>query len=329
MSLSEARKAARAVLARVDAGADPQEEKLALRRQEASVVKQVLERYEENCRARGLVNTTTVMSTLRRNLRDHLNKRLTELTLVDLLGRVQAIERRSGPGAAQDFRARSSALFTFAMGIGVAASNPWTGYRKPRVTRAEAIEIEDRGRVLEDAEIHSVRQAAIRRGDSFGRIIQFLILSGCRRGEGASLRWDWIVDKEITFPAASIKQGRPHLVPVSLAISTLIQGTPDRGPLCWPSERRVGGDTAVSGWSQLTDDLLLESGIRRFTLHDLRRTFRTWAEERHGATPVLAEAAIGHVNSDTLTRVYSRPQWKHELQRLFQAWGDHVLSIGA
>jgi integrase len=48
-----------------------------------------------------------------------------------------------------------------------------------------------RDRVLENHELGAIWNAAGDDGD-FGRIVQLLILTGCRRNEIAGLRWDEI-----------------------------------------------------------------------------------------------------------------------------------------
>jgi integrase len=328
MGLADARKAARAVLARIDAGADPLAEREAMRRQDLATVGAVLDRYAEDCDRRGLVNRRTVMSTLRRGFRGYLTSELASLSLRDLLEIIETIEAKVGSGAAQDFRSRASAFMAFAVSAGLILSNPLAGYRRPRRTRKEALDQSEHGRVLTDDELARVWRAAALRADSFGRVVQFLVLSGCRRKEGADLRWDWLKDDAIHLPAASVKQGRGHTIPLSSGLKELFKVTPHRGELCWPTERRTGGATPISGWTQLTRELVADAKVAHFGLHDLRRTFRTWAEEKHGATETLAEAAIGHVNRNVLVRVYSRPQWEADLAKLFECWANHVESLG-
>ena len=80
------------------------------------------------------------------------------------------------------------------------------------------------------------------------------LLTGLRRGELAAMRWDWI-DREglrITVPGKVMKNGREHAVPITGLIAELLDETPDRGGgLVFPSERRLGGATPMSGWSKM------------------------------------------------------------------------------
>jgi integrase len=282
--------------------------------------------YEADMERRRIVNRKTVAATLRRGFQGHLTGDLSRIRLVDVVEMMDVIEKRSGRGAAQDFRSRSSAFLSFAASRGSIPSNPWAGYRQPRVSRAERIKAEVHGRTLTEPEIKAICWAAKEREDSFGRVVQFLILTGARRGEGAGLRWEWIGERTINLPASFTKQARGHAIPRSLGIDTLLSETPNRGELVWPSERRLGGATPISGWSQLMADLRAKAKVSAFSLHDIRRTFRTWAEGQ-GFRDAVAEAALGHVDENTLKRVYARQTWEVELAELFQCWSDHIERI--
>ena len=90
------------------------------------------------------------------------------------------------------------------------------------------------------------------------------LLTGLRRGELAAMRWDWI-DREslrITVPGKVMKNGREHAIPITNMIAKLLDETPDRGGgLVFPSEKRLGGATPMSGWSQLMTRLRQVSGV--------------------------------------------------------------------
>jgi integrase len=322
-SLSQARAIAIQTLAAIGRGADPVAEKVERRRRDRNNVAAVLALYEADLERRRIVNRRTVMSTLRRGFYGHLGADLGALKLVDLVEITRSIEQRSGRGAAQDFRSRSSSFLSFAASRGTIPVNPWAGYRQPRRSRAERVEAQEHGRVLTDAEIKAIWAAAKRRNDSFGRLIRFLILSGARRSEASCLRRAWLKERSIDLPAAFTKQARGHSIPRTAGIECLLQETPHRGPLLWPTERRLGGATPISGWSDLLLALIRDAQVSRFTLHDLRRTFRTWAESE-GFRDAIAEAALGHVDENTLKRVYARPAWQAELIELFERWSSHI-----
>ena len=332
MGLSEARREARALLAKIDTGSDPLAEKQARLRQEQRLLKNMLGLYDADLMRRSVVNRKTYLSTLYRNLNGLLLREVESVTLQSLLEIQEAMIKKGKYGAASDFRKCSSAFFSFCIQKDIIKNNPWSSYRQQRKTRAEIIKAKEYGRTLNDQELILVSRAANNMGGSFGYIIQFLMLSGCRRTEASHLQRDWIrEDGWIAFPEYFTKQGRDHLLPITTQLKSLIDQSPNRGKIIWPSNKSQteSEPTIISGWSKLVPRLRREAEITDFNLHDLRRTFRTWAEERYGATETLAEAAIGHVSKNVLTRIYSRPMWENELRSLYEAWHNHLNKIGA
>ena len=327
MSLSDARQAARSLMAKIDQGHDPVEEKQLLRKQELITVQAQLDEYQADLARRQLVNIKTAMSALKSGFQGKMTREIDKIGLSDLLQEIKSIEARGKLGAAQDFRKHASAFLSFCATRGVIQSNPLAGYRRARRTRAEIVETVEHGRILTDTELATIWKVAQSRNDSFGRIVQFLILSGTRRHEAALLRRSFISDQWINYPATFTKQARGHCVPRSSGIDELLIGTPNRGELLWPSLRVAGGGTPISGWTKYVAALQQSTDIYDFTLHDLRRTFRTWAEERYGANDSLCEAAIGHVSRHILNRIYSRPKWESNLKDLFEAWSNHIQDI--
>jgi integrase len=131
------------------------------------------------------------------------------------------IAGNGGPFAANRARATLSAFFAWAMGEGVAESNPVVG------THLQAKEVA-RDRVLTDNELRLVWQSA-GLGD-FGAIVRLLILTGQRREEVGGMLWQEIdLDGALwSIGAARTKNGQAYDVPLSVAAMTIIQETPDR-----------------------------------------------------------------------------------------------------
>ena len=329
LSLSQARVAARSILAKIDQGEDPVTKKHLLREQARNTIQQLILDYSTDLERRAVVNRKTAISALKRGFKGQMSKDVTELKLSDILKIIETIEKKGLAGSAQDFRKHASAFMSFCNARGIISGNPLAGYRRPRKTRAEIVGTEQYGRVLNDAELKAIWIAAQQRHDSFGNIVQFLILSGTRRKEAASLRREFIESQWIKYPATFTKQARGHSIPRSEGINRLLDATPYRGDLVWPSTKIEGGNTPISGWTKYLLAIRQSSRVYDFTLHDFRRTFRTWAEESYGASDSLCEAAIGHVSKNILNRIYSRPKWEDDLTNLFESWSKHISKITA
>jgi integrase len=203
--------------------------------------------------------------------------------------------------------------------------NPLFGFRRQRATRADKLKKAEHGRALPDHELVQVWRAA---GPStvFGRFVRFLILTGCRRGEGARVTRSMIVNGDggaaIEFPAAFVKQGRGHSVPVTALLQSLLDqcAIDARSDLLFPSTR-TGGE--MSGWNKMRAGLTEESGVM-FTFHDLRRTFRTGLS-RLGVSTEIAELAIGHAR-ENLIEIYDRDDGSARVRAAFDAWSAHLAS---
>ena len=126
---------------------------------------------------------------------------------------------------------------------------------------------------------------------SFGAYVKLLILTGCRRGEMAVARSNWITaarggnPARLMIPAEHTKSGRPHVVPLAgLAAGTIasVKRFADTD-LITPGARskRTGKTAPISGWSKSWPKLLKvaeEHGLkRRPALHDFGRpSGRIW-----------------------------------------------------
>jgi integrase len=308
----------------VAVGRDPRAQIREAKRRERAAVAVALDDYEAWITGRRLRKVQTMMSSLRRGL-DHLLRRdLAELDRTTLIDAIERIERTGKIGAARDFRKHLRSFLNRQLSLGVISIDPLASYRMPASTKDDILEAEERGKALNEAEIIAVWNAATAIGGQFGGLVQMAMLSGLRRGELAALRWDWI-DRDaqrITIPGKAMKSGREHALPITSLIARLLDRTPDRaGGLVFPSERRDGGSTPLSGWSKLLRRLRSKSGVEGFGLHDLRRTYRSVLADL-GVREEVAEAMIAHRRSDIVAR-YNRAQlWdqRREAALKLDAW---------
>src|SRR5262249_43998106 len=127
VSLTDARKAARAYAGAVARGDDPAADKQEERRRASSTLRTLLAEggeYERHLKRRHIVNTKTIMSTLRRGLGRLMGKDVAAITREDFVTAIVAIEDQGKPGAAH-----ASARFSGPSGLircGVAAASSTT-----------------------------------------------------------------------------------------------------------------------------------------------------------------------------------------------------------
>lgn len=94
---------------------------------------------------------------------------------------------RGGRGTATRTTGLLGGIFTYAVGLGIVASNPVRGVRRPadlvRDRRLSDDEYRTLGRILETSDQTDEHRTAI-------AMVRLLALTGCRRGEIINLRWD-------------------------------------------------------------------------------------------------------------------------------------------
>ena len=319
---ADARKLAKVVLGKVAAGADPAAERAEQKRREKARVADLLERYDRELERRQYVNRSVVIAGLKTRLRRYANDDIQELTGGKLAEICEKLASGGRLGAAEDFRSRCRAFLSWCLvKAKVIEFNPLAGYRRERATRADRIARAQHGRALSDDELKAVWSAADP-ATAFGRLVRFYVLTGCRRGEGAGLTWT-MVDREaraLDLPAAFVKQGRGHKVPIAPLLDELLEFCPidARSDLVFASPK-TGGE--FSGWTKLVARLCKDAGVE-LDLHDLRRTFRTGLS-RLGIDDETAELALGHARADLAAR-YNRDDAIETLRLAFEKWAMHV-----
>ena len=110
-------------------------------------------------------------------------------------------------------------MFVWAIGEGLCEQNPVVGTNKLEENQPrERILVKPGENQIDDwSEAAAIWRAAP--NNDYGRIVQLLMLTGCRRDEIGSLQWPEIdlEARTITLPADRTKNGKEHIVPLSNA----------------------------------------------------------------------------------------------------------------
>lgn len=148
------------------------------------------------------------------------------------------------------------------------------------------------------------------------------VLASVRDGEVTGARWSEIDAKANvwTVPAARMKAGREHRVPLSpRALAILAE------------MKSLGSDfifTSADGTKPLSN-MALEAILRRMklkpavTVHGFRSSFRDWAGEATEFPRELAEAALAHIVGDAVERAYRRGDALTRRRDLMIAWAKY------
>ncbi len=164
--------------------------------------------------------------------------------------------------------------------------------------------------------------------------LEFCILTATRSGEVYGARWSEIdmAAKVWTVPAARMKAGREHRVPLSERAMAILERLFEARTcdVVFPSPR---GNRPLSHMAMMNVMSRLE--VDGATVHGFRSAFRDWAgNETHFAREV-AEAALAHVVGDKAEQAYRRGDALEKRRGLMEAWaawcepkkGDNVLKF--
>jgi integrase len=151
------------------------------------------------------------------------------------------------------------------------------------------------------------------------RALELAILTAARSGEVLGARWPEIdFDASVwTVPAARMKSGREHRVPLSKRAVEILSALAavKTGEHVFPGAKR-GKPLSVMALAMAMRRL----GVGSFTVHGFRSAFRDWAGESTNFPREVAEAALAHVVGDATERAYRRGDALEKRRALMQAW---------
>jgi integrase len=334
ISLKAARDLARRALSDVASGIDPAAEQKAAERRLAAQLGPLVQAYIADLEARQATpqSVSNIASLLKRELVTPLGA-TTDIATLDRHILVQRIAEvaTARPGAAATLRTRASVFFAWAAARGLVHSNPLAGYRIPRLTRAQAVQRPGRA-MLREAELAAFWTACDAAGDPvFTAYLRTLLLTGCRRTELARSHWSWLREvggqTVLIIPASETKNGHAHEVPIPHALLAILRRLPRfaTADLIFPGR----ATRVMSGWSKRlkpVQQALDEAGLEPVTLHDLRRTARSWWT-RLGAEPETAELMLNHRARNVLVGIYDRDSRWAERIKAAEMWAAKVLNL--
>jgi integrase len=147
------------------------------------------------------------------------------------------------------------------------------------------------------------------------RALELCILTAARTGEVLHAPWSEfdLAEKAWTIPAARMKSGSEHRVPLSERAVAILAKLPRKGAHLFEGHR--AHMTMLKALHRM--------GRRDLTVHGFRSSFRTWAGERTAFPPDLAEAALAHVIGSKTERSYNRGTLFEKRRKLMEAWASY------
>jgi len=259
-------------------------------------------------------------------------KRLLETYAISVLGSrdITSIDRatihalldetsdKKGMALARELRKHLSIMFNWCVDRGICSFNPMAGMKR------RDLQYVSRERVLSIEELKLIWNAATKLGYPFGPIVQLLILSGQRRSEISTLQRNWISSDYFEIPADNYKTGKPHIVPLTKAMSDLLNDQP-----IWNGGEYVfsttGGRTPSSGFSKAKIRIDKLSGVSNWTFHDIRRSVATHMA-RAGVIQEHIERVLGHAVGG-VAGTYNRYSYLDEKRQALDVWQKVISEV--
>jgi integrase len=160
-------------------------------------------------------------------------------------------------------------------------------------------------------------------GSTSATALLFTILTVARTGETLGATWDEVdlAAKLWTIPAARMKAGAEHQVPLADEVIALLKALPrdDTNLHLFRGARA----------KKLSDMAMLQClrGIRDegATVHGFRASFSTWAREQTDFAHEIVEAALAHIQSNQVIAAYARTTYLDRRRELLQEWARYCL----
>jgi integrase len=279
----------------IDSGADPLA--LSAAERQAPTMKDLAERFEaEHVRAKRESTQRDYLAFIKNDILPVLgNMKVADVSFSDV-DRLHRHVAKRAPVRANRCVSALSKMFALAIRWQMRPDNPCKGVSRTHEDRRE--------RFLSPAELpaliasindHADKQAA--------NIFKFLLLTGARRGEVMSARWNQF-DREAGVwvkPSAYTKQKKEHRVPLSEAAMELLDEIyceSGGGEYVFPSPRTEGHRIEIKNdWAAVCK----AAGISELRMHDLRHSYASMLVNSGLSFPVIG-ALLGHTQVSTTSR---------------------------
>jgi integrase len=156
-------------------------------------------------------------------------------------------------------------------------------------------------------------------------LIEWQLHTMVRPSEASNVTWSEINlgDRLWTIPADRMKKNREHIVPLTeqaMAILEIMRKITGHREHIFASITNPRKPMS----SQTTNMALRRMGYhKKLVAHGLRALASTTLNEAGFDSDVI-EAALAHVDSNTVRRVYNRTDYLERRRKLMEAWSDHI-----
>jgi integrase len=253
------------------------------------------------------------------------SKPVSKLTTEDALHVLKPLWQ-TRPETARRLRGRCERVWDFAKARGhCVGENPfrWRGHldhllpKRSRLTRAHH-------KAMPFADVPAFMRQLRAMPGMAALALQFVILTAARSGEALGIRWEEI-DLETrlwTVPAARMKGGREHRVPLSDRVMAILAEVQQArlSDFVFPGLKR----------GQPLSNVALQAVLQRApvdaTVHGFRSSFRDWAGDSTPFARDVVEAALAHAIENQTEAAYRRSDALEKRRKLMAAWATYCMA---
>ena len=326
VSLVEARNTARQILAAVDRGENPSEEKrkrnIVISAHKQHTILSLLEDYDRLQLSR--LKTRAQANQFLKKFREGFgNVHISNFTKDDFIRLIDQYVERGKNTSANRVHSHVKTFFNWTISRGIIERNPCDRVQKP-------CEEKSRERFLSDQEICIFWRATELELEPYGYTARLLLLTGQRLSECAKLTKSemrgtnhWHLDSTRT------KNGNHHDVFLSITSQEIVHRTHRVSGSYFFS---LNGHRPVSSFIKPLKRLrkrmhnISENEIPHFTFHDLRRTCET-GMAMLGTPQSIIDRITNHVSGRGMARVYNMYEYRKEKTEALQKWDKHIRGL--
>src|SRR5262245_28014992 len=326
IDLKAARELGAKALRAVAEGRDPGREKLEARSARIDSVDLVVEEFLDRHVRRS--NRARTQEETERLFRLHILPRwrgrmIRDISRRDVIDMVDRIVDGGSPVAANRTLTVAKTFFNWCVARDILTASPAQGVKPPTAEKS-------RDRILDDAELKCVWEAAGQVGYPFGTMTRLLIATGQRRDEVAKMRWEEVDFKRClwTLPRERVKADRPHEVPLSTLALDILKAVPRLAGSPYVLTTNGAAPSSGFGKNKKKLDGLLPADMTPWRLHDLRRTAAS-GMARLGINLPVIEKVLNHASGSFagVVGIYQRHSFADEKRAALEAWGRHVNAL--
>lgn len=201
----------------------------------------------------------------------------------------------------------------------VAGENParWRGHLDKLLPKPSKVAKPQHFRAMPYVEVPVFMARLAERHGKARDALRFTILTAARTGEVTGAQWaEFDLDSGLwTIPAARMKSGREHVVPLVPEAVAIVQAQPRGKPPFALSENAM---------LYLLQKPPPKGYGLPFTVHGFRSSFRDWCGEETHTPRDVAEMALAHTIPDKTEAAYRRGAMLAKRRTLMEAWAAYL-----